>query len=240
MLLLVASEEDAFWILSIIAEDFIPGYWSPLMHGALSDQRVLARLVKVHLPKLDAHFGALDVDLTVITLQWYLCLFVGYLQQPAVLRLLDNLMIKGREALHIEALAVLTLLEPTLMNKNDCSEIYRSMNCVELDQDLIAQARSTIQLDISEIEEEEHSKMLDELRSRLSDDITPSPSPVVSMSSLPSSAPPSAPSSAPSSTPSTPVISKPQAQKFEEPVKARKPSGSLFQMIGKKFQDLKK
>ena len=48
--------------------------------GLQAEQSILRGLVQVHLPRLDAHLRALDVDLAPISIGWFLCLFYGHVQ----------------------------------------------------------------------------------------------------------------------------------------------------------------
>ena len=46
------------------------------MDGSLTDQAVLRSLLEEHLPDIHSHLVNLDVPIAVITLPWFLCLFI--------------------------------------------------------------------------------------------------------------------------------------------------------------------
>jgi hypothetical protein len=72
------SEEQAFWLLEVICDRLLPGYYSPSMHGTLLDQRVFESLVQRCLPVIHDHFQEVDVQLSVASLPWFLSLCVFF------------------------------------------------------------------------------------------------------------------------------------------------------------------
>ena len=54
LLLLFMDEEDAFWMLSVIVEVILPGYYTADLFGAVVDQHVLRQLIGERLPKVVA------------------------------------------------------------------------------------------------------------------------------------------------------------------------------------------
>ncbi|OBZ73511.1 hypothetical protein A0H81_05948 [Grifola frondosa] len=55
-ILIYMSEEQAFWLLEVICDRLLPGYYSPSMHGTLLDQRVFESLVHRCLPIIYDYF----------------------------------------------------------------------------------------------------------------------------------------------------------------------------------------
>lgn len=70
------SEEQAFWLLEVLCDRLLPGYYSPSMHGTLLDQKVFESLVQRCLPMIHDHFQVVDVQLSVASLPWFLSLYV--------------------------------------------------------------------------------------------------------------------------------------------------------------------
>ncbi len=76
MLLLLLEEEDAFWQMTSVVEDLLPAsYFSPTLLGVQADQLVLRSLVTSHLPAVDRQLQEHDIELALITLNWFLTLF---------------------------------------------------------------------------------------------------------------------------------------------------------------------
>ena len=64
--LLIMEEEDAFWMMVAIIEDFLPpSYYSPSLIGVQADQVVLRGLIPSHLPALDTLLQVIDILLRV-------------------------------------------------------------------------------------------------------------------------------------------------------------------------------
>ncbi|KAG6811223.1 hypothetical protein H0H92_008440 [Tricholoma furcatifolium] len=73
-ILIYMSEEQAFWLLEVLCDRLLPGYYAPSMHGTLLDQRVFESLVQRTLPMIHEHFQKVDVQLSVASLPWFLSL----------------------------------------------------------------------------------------------------------------------------------------------------------------------
>ncbi|KAG6897696.1 hypothetical protein C0992_012165 [Termitomyces sp. T32_za158] len=71
------SEEQAFWLLEVLCDRLLPGYYATSMHGTLLDQRVFEALVQRTLPMIYDHFQMVDVQLSVASLPWFLSLFIN-------------------------------------------------------------------------------------------------------------------------------------------------------------------
>ncbi|KAF5359991.1 hypothetical protein D9758_007584 [Tetrapyrgos nigripes] len=88
-ILIYMSEEQAFWLLEVLCDRLLPGYYAPSMHGTLLDQRVFESLVQRCLPMIHDHFQVVDVQLSVASLPWFLSLSV-YQQHAYDLRIPDS------------------------------------------------------------------------------------------------------------------------------------------------------
>ncbi|KAI0917895.1 hypothetical protein AcW1_006904 [Taiwanofungus camphoratus] len=105
-ILIYMSEEQAFWLLEVVCDRLLPGYYSPSMHGTLLDQRVFESLVHRCLPIIYDHFQQVDVQLSVASLPWFLSLFINSMPMVFAFRIIDCffsiLKINGEKLLHIQ------------------------------------------------------------------------------------------------------------------------------------------
>ncbi|MDP2439487.1 MAG: TBC domain-containing protein, partial [archaeon] len=124
-LLLLGDEPEVFWLMDAVVQQLLPNYFSSDMLAIRVDQLVLASLVASALPMLHRHFQGLGFDLGIVSTQWFLGLFIGYLPTETVLRLFDALFFRGSSVLFVVALGVLHL---------NCAELLRlpSMDVVFL------------------------------------------------------------------------------------------------------------
>ncbi|KAK3827798.1 MAG: rab-GTPase-TBC domain-containing protein, partial [Benniella sp.] len=137
MLLLFMNEEQSFWTLSVITQNFLPeGMYDVTMEGANIDQAVLMTLVMERLPTLWAKFsgGATSVDLdegpglptiTLVTSHWFLTLFINILPVESILRVWDCFFYEGRKILFRVALTILRLHEAEIAKIEDPLEVFQ-------------------------------------------------------------------------------------------------------------------
>ncbi|KAH9893221.1 TBC-domain-containing protein [Cubamyces lactineus] len=98
-ILIYMSEEQAFWLLEVICDRLLPGYYSPSMHGTLLDQRVFESLVQRCLPIIHDHFTEVDVQLSVASLPWFLSLFINSMPMVFAFRIIDCFFCMGPKVL---------------------------------------------------------------------------------------------------------------------------------------------
>ncbi|PFH46202.1 hypothetical protein AMATHDRAFT_70349 [Amanita thiersii Skay4041] len=98
-ILIYMSEEQAFWLLEVLCDRLLPGYYSPSMHGTLLDQRVFEALVTRCLPIIHDHFSAVDVQLSVASLPWFLSLYINSMPMVFAFRIVDCFFCMGPKVL---------------------------------------------------------------------------------------------------------------------------------------------
>ena len=76
-----------------------------------------------YLPLVDEHCKELDAPIAVLTLPWFLCLFVHCLPMGATLRVLDIFFACGRKVLFWVALSIFWLYEKDILNCTESMEV---------------------------------------------------------------------------------------------------------------------
>lgn len=90
-LLLFVEEEDTFWLMCTIVEDLVPtSYYSSTLIGVQADQRVLRQLIVSYLPPMDEQLKEHDIELSLITLHWFLTAFASVVHTKVVTCTLHN------------------------------------------------------------------------------------------------------------------------------------------------------
>lgn len=80
LLLIYEDEELAYWTFVSLIQNLLPKDWfTPSLQGSMTEQAVLADLVLEFLPKTDAHFAELGLELSAVTFGWMLSLFTSCL-----------------------------------------------------------------------------------------------------------------------------------------------------------------
>lgn len=114
-LLLHMEEEDAFYLLATIAEQIVPQYYHTEMVGSLVDQQILEELTKIYMPEVVEHLERVRIPLSLVSLPWLLCLFIGALPESASLRVLGALFFEGPNVLFQVSLAILKIMEEAIL-----------------------------------------------------------------------------------------------------------------------------
>ncbi|KAG9453720.1 hypothetical protein H6P81_006624 [Aristolochia fimbriata] len=123
LLLLLMPEENAFWTLMGIIDDYFDGYYTEEMIESQVDQLVFEEIVHEKFPKLVNHLDFLGVQVAWVTGPWFLSIFVNMLPWESVLRVWDVLLFEGnRVMLFRTALAVMELYGPTLVTTKDAGD----------------------------------------------------------------------------------------------------------------------
>ncbi|XP_026550617.1 small G protein signaling modulator 3 isoform X3 [Notechis scutatus] len=128
-LLLFLEEEDAFWMMCAIIEDMVPAsYFSTTLMGVQTDQRVLRHLIVQYLPQLDKLLQEHDIELSLITLHWFLTSFASVVHIKLLLRIWDYFFYQGSIVLFQVTLGMLSLKEDELTQSENSASIFNTLS----------------------------------------------------------------------------------------------------------------
>uniref|UniRef100_A0A6A7FTL1 TBC1 domain family member 2B-like isoform X2 n=2 Tax=Hirondellea gigas TaxID=1518452 RepID=A0A6A7FTL1_9CRUS len=129
--LLFLPEREAFWCLVCIVEHLMPEqYFTPKLLGPQIDQRVLLVLIAEKLPQLHAHLNRNRIDISMITFNWFLCLFVEEVPHAIYLRVWDSFLLEGIKVMFRYALAMLKLCEEGIHARTEFMEISNYLRSI--------------------------------------------------------------------------------------------------------------
>ena len=77
--LLFMSEEEVFWLMTVVAEKLLPEYYASPLAGLMTDQKIIQILAEEHIPGVSDHLMNLGIALSILTMPWFLCLFINFL-----------------------------------------------------------------------------------------------------------------------------------------------------------------
>ncbi|EGX95081.1 GTPase-activating protein GYP5 [Cordyceps militaris CM01] len=118
-LLIYMSESQAFFLLSALCDRLVPGYYSTTMYGTLLDQKVFESLVERTMPVLWDHLVKSDVQLSVVSLPWFLSLYINSMPLVFAFRVLDVFFVEGPKVLFQVGLAILRINGEELLDAAD-------------------------------------------------------------------------------------------------------------------------
>ncbi|PBK98911.1 TBC-domain-containing protein [Armillaria gallica] len=126
-ILIYMSEEQAFWLLEVLCDRLLPGYYAPSMHGTLLDQRVFESLVQRCLPIIHDHFQEVDVQLSVASLPWFLSLYINSMPMIFAFRVVDCFFCMGPKVLFQVGIAILKINGEKLLQIQDDGQFLNLM-----------------------------------------------------------------------------------------------------------------
>ncbi|CAK7566809.1 MAG: GTPase activating protein (GAP) [Sporothrix epigloea] len=118
-LLIYMSEVQAFFLLSTLCDRLVPGYYSTTMYGTLLDQKVFESVVEKTMPIIWDHLVKSDVQLSVVSLPWFLSLYINSMPLVFAFRVLDVFFVEGPKVLFQVGLAILRINGEELLDATD-------------------------------------------------------------------------------------------------------------------------
>ncbi|XP_063446049.1 small G protein signaling modulator 3 homolog isoform X2 [Mytilus trossulus] len=130
-LLLFMEEEDAFWMMCSIIEDLLPAsYYSHTLIGIQADQKVLRQILINYLPDLDLVLKEHDIELSLISLHWFLTLFASVVHMKVLLRIWDMFFNEGSTIVFQMTMGMLKMKETELKSLDNSAQIFNSLSDV--------------------------------------------------------------------------------------------------------------
>ncbi|KAI6226948.1 Rab-GAP TBC domain-containing protein [Aphelenchoides besseyi] len=124
--LLFVSPEDTFWFLVGLTERYFdPSYYDENLTGAQADQEVLKEIVEMKYPKLAKHLEECDIDLTTVTLNWFIALFFDAVPFQTMLRIWDCFLLEGPKVLFRFSVALLGLYQDEILERTDTITVIK-------------------------------------------------------------------------------------------------------------------
>lgn len=131
-LLVMHHEEDAFWCLCCMVEDFFSGYFSgrydftPNADPVDVDSRMVEDLVSDIMPEVAEHLQGLGISLQLPAVSWLMTGFAGTLPLEAVLHLWDVMLYEGNTSVLFRTiLAIIKEHAAYLLEASESSEALR-------------------------------------------------------------------------------------------------------------------
>ncbi|KAI8558178.1 hypothetical protein RHMOL_Rhmol04G0069500 [Rhododendron molle] len=124
LLLVMKTEEDAFWMLAVLLENvLVRDCYNTNLSGCHVEQRVFKDLLVKKCPRIAAHLEDLEFDVSLVATEWFLCLFSKSLPSETTLRVWDVLFYEGAKVLFHVALAIFKMKEEELLTANHVGEV---------------------------------------------------------------------------------------------------------------------
>ncbi|EPQ03053.1 TBC1 domain family member 8, partial [Myotis brandtii] len=118
VLLLYATEEDAFWLLVAVCERMLPDYFNRRVLGAQVDQSVFEELIQEQLPELADRLQDPSA-LASLSLSWFLTLFLSIMPLESAVHVVDCFFYDGIKVVFQLGLAVLEANARALCSSRD-------------------------------------------------------------------------------------------------------------------------
>ncbi|VUZ43985.1 unnamed protein product [Hymenolepis diminuta] len=125
---LFLDKETIFWLLVLIVEHFFPpNYFNDGLIAAQADQIILRNLIDKYCPRLSETMQNLEVDISTITFNWFIAVFVNSVPIETLLRIWDVFLLEGEKVIFRVAVALLMRQEDVLIRQSDTLAFWKSM-----------------------------------------------------------------------------------------------------------------
>ncbi|KAK3002069.1 hypothetical protein RJ639_021412 [Escallonia herrerae] len=132
LLLVMKTEEDAFWMLAVLLENvLVNDCYTTNLSGCHVEQRVFKDLLTKKCPRhcfnekcrIYAHLEDLEFDVSLVATEWFLCVFSKSLPSETTMRVWDILFYEGAKVLFHVALAIFKMKEDELLMTHHVGDV---------------------------------------------------------------------------------------------------------------------
>ncbi|XP_065055506.1 TBC1 domain family member 10A-like [Rhopilema esculentum] len=137
VLLMHMTEEESFWALVSICDNYLQGYFGKKLESVQLDCLIFSSLLERTYPYISNHFRKHGIDPAMYIVEWMMCVFSRTLPFATALRVWDIFFCEGVKMLFRTALSVLKVAFPTekslLLHDDDYDTIQRVNNIARED-----------------------------------------------------------------------------------------------------------
>ena len=119
------TEEETFWLLAQMVEQYLPLDYYSVMTGVLVDNKTFERLLQTKLPKVMRFLRSREIDTSYFCVQWFVCLFASHFTKPVLARIWDHFFAKGASFLFELALALTWLCRKQAAKVKEFHEVVK-------------------------------------------------------------------------------------------------------------------
>jgi len=126
------DEEESFWALCNLLESILPINYYSLMIGVLVDEKVFSRMLKTFKPIFWHIVKKIELDSSLVSLQWFTCLFSYNLRSEISDEIWDHFFLNGPKILFKAALSIINLIESSFLKCTNfsISSYYPNRRCI--------------------------------------------------------------------------------------------------------------
>eukprot|EP00039_Didymoeca_costata_P004370 m.72902 g.72902 ORF g.72902 m.72902 type:complete len:835 (-) comp12365_c0_seq5:105-2609(-) len=129
VLLLMMEEDEAYWTMMAFIHKLFPGdYYTKTLMGVMVDQRVLTDLIEVNEPNVYRTLQNHNIDISLVTVNWFLTAYSNVAPLHTVMRVWDCLMVEGSLALFKVALAMITLRAGKITETDEGGDVFNALS----------------------------------------------------------------------------------------------------------------
>jgi Ca2+-binding EF-hand superfamily protein len=124
LFLFLMEEEEAFWLLVVLIQDYLPSYYDEDLLGSKTDTHIFETFVQSDFPQIGQLFHRLGIPISLKVSPWFLCLYVSVLPTETTFRVLDWLFAEGSQVLFSVGLALIELNADLLLCADSFDTAY--------------------------------------------------------------------------------------------------------------------